>query len=142
MIRFKNLTYKMTEPNTIYFATQNDVDSLKQRIKLDKLKSDYENKSDAVNILNRVLDVYQKTNENLHNNLKEQEDSINESYKTYQCGMQQGMTDAKQFCESKTLEELKYYLAKQPVAYNKWKDADFETCVKLVCEVYDYSEEY
>lgn len=44
---------------------------------------------------------------------------------------------ASEFCQDKSTEELKTYLADTPVPYNLWKDADHKTVIKLVTEAYD-----
>ena len=51
--------------------------------------------------------------------------------------------NAELFCQGKTADQLKEYLADQPVAYNVWKDLDLDELLKLTLEVYyDVDEEY
>ena len=41
------------------------------------------------------------------------------------------------FCQGKTVDQLKEYLADKSVAYNSWKNLDLEGLCKLTLEVYD-----
>ncbi len=42
------------------------------------------------------------------------------------------------FCQEKTVDQLKEYLADKSVAYNSWKNLDLEGLRKLTLEVYEY----
>ena len=44
--------------------------------------------------------------------------------------------EAKNFCQNKSVEELKEYLANQPIPYNLWKDASYKNLIALVSEMY------
>lgn len=58
----------------------------------------------------------------------------------YQQSKLQKQENAEIFCQGKTADQLKEYLADQPVAYNSWKNLDLNGLRKLMLDV--YGEEY
>ncbi len=69
--------------------------------------------------------------------MNQQEKEIKESFELYQEASSLRDENAKSFCINKTEDELKVWLADQPVAYNLWRDASYDTLVGLVFNVYD-----
>ena len=63
--------------------------------------------------------------------------SISEPMDIYLEKMKDLEIKAIEFCSNKTSDELRKYLADKPVAYNYWIDADYDTLVKLVMNVYE-----
>lgn len=73
----------------------------------------------------------------LDEHMKSQTEAIAESFSIFEQGMARRAEKAKEFCQGKSADDLKIYLADQPVAYNLWKEADYDTLVKLVTDIYD-----
>jgi hypothetical protein len=69
--------------------------------------------------------------------MQNQTDDIEASTQVYNNAMLKREQDAKSFCFGKTNEELKAWLANQYVPYNSWKDANHDTLVELVLNVYE-----
>ena len=73
----------------------------------------------------------------LDEHLKSTELNIRESYNSFLSAVGKNKENAQLFCQDKTSNELKMYLADRPVAYNSWKDADYDILVQLVMDVYE-----
>lgn len=108
---------------------KNTIESYMKLSELKGKKEMVDKYSDVVAKETRLFDALLEHNKN-------QEKMIVESCRNYLQQMHETTENAKEFCENKTVDELKEYLANQPVAYNLWKDADRETLVDLIMSVY------
>lgn len=91
-------------------------------------------------MVNKYSDVVKETSvvlDSIFEHTKKQEKEIQESARIYLEQMRKRTEQAKEFCGERTSDELKEYLANQPVAYNLWKNADHDTLVSLVMDVYE-----
>lgn len=93
--------------------------------------------SPAVNHAINVIDNNNRMHESLKEHMKSQNESNTESFRVYEEAMAKREKKGKEFCQGKTADELKEYLAGQYIPYNSWKGADYDTLVKLVMEVYE-----
>ena len=91
-------------------------------------------------LITELVEEKQTFQEKLSEHMKDQNKGIAESTRIYKEAGLRREEQAKEFCIGKTAEEFKEFLAGQYIPYNSWKDADYETLVKLVLEVYDEEE--
>ena len=104
-------------------------------------------KLDAINniALPAIERIKEKLNEknpdnifrSLQEHMAQQDQDIKASFEIYEQQMKQRDDNARLFCVNKTNDELKAWLADQPVAYNLWRDANHETLVELAFNVYE-----
>ena len=87
--------------------------------------------------MNEQFDKSESVLNDLHEHMKSQDLSLEQANLLYKQQMAQRDQDANQFVLNKSNEELKTWLAKQPVAYDSWKDASHDVLVELVLNVYD-----
>lgn len=80
--------------------------------------------------LNRAID-------DLEEHIRTQNENLAEIHRNYEEDKAKREKNAENFCQGKTAEELKEWLADQLVAYNSWKEADYDTLIRLVMDVYD-----
>ena len=73
----------------------------------------------------------------LDEHLKSTSQQINYSCNAWKDAERENKEKAIEFCQDKTCDELKMYLAERPVAYNAWKDADLDTLMMMVIDVYE-----
>ena len=101
---------------------------------VDKLSALVKQSLDASNgVANSLNGVVNSLTEHM----KTQDDCILESSRIYLEAKARSEEKAKEFCLGKTVGELVRYLADQPVAYNLWKNADYDTLIKLAMDVYE-----
>lgn len=93
--------------------------------------------SPIVNHAINIIDNNKRMHDSLEEHMKSQNESIMESANTFKEAMIIREKKAKEFCQGKTTDELKQYLADQPIAYNCWRNADCDTLVQLVIDVYE-----
>jgi hypothetical protein len=91
-------------------------------------------------VIKELVEEKQTFQEKLSEHMKDQNEGIAESFQIYEEAGLRREQRAKDFCEGKTVEEFKEFLANQYIPYNSWKDADRDILVKLVLEVYDEEE--
>lgn len=100
-----------------------------------KGKLDTINKYDAS--IKSALAEANDTRTLLQTQLQQQEQAIVTSFNNFNAQEEQRQKDAVEFCKDKTDEQLKEYLADRPVAYNYWKNADRDTLVTTVVDMYE-----
>ncbi len=91
-------------------------------------------------IIEQVVDERNHIVNSLQKHVEEQDKRFVEIFHTYDEAMIRREKLAKEFCQGKATDDLKEWLADQPVAYNSWKNADRDTLVKFVMNVYDDEE--
>jgi hypothetical protein len=107
------------------------------KVKIAKLEGKEEMIDKYHDSVTQVISSEDGIREKLKAHMKDQDESIRESTKIYLEASAKSEENAKKFCQDKTLDELKTYLADRPVSYNSWKNADHDTLVELVSGVYD-----
>lgn len=91
-------------------------------------------------VVNGLLDERKSFQDKLTEHMKKQTQSNEEAGRIYEEAMIRREENAKRFCQGKTAEEFKEYLAGEYIPYNSWKDADLDTLIKLTMDVYDEEE--
>ena len=87
--------------------------------------------------MDTAFDQSETRQKSLREHIDDQEKSNIEYAQWYKKQMAKQDEDAKQFVLNSTDEELKTWLADQPIAYHSWKDACHDVLVELVMNVYD-----
>lgn len=97
-----------------------------------------------VEVLTEVIpkiEEYQQREDKIYNSLKvhieEQHKALHDCNVQYELSKAEREQKAQEFVEGKTSEELKSYLADQPVPYNRWRDAELNVLMELALEVFD-----
>ena len=93
--------------------------------------------SPTINHAIDIIDNNIKLHDSIEQHIKSQNESIMESTNTYKEEMIRREKKAKEFCQGKNVDQLKEYLADQPVPYNSWRNADCDTLVQLVMDIYE-----
>jgi hypothetical protein len=110
---------------------------LELQLRRENLKGKKEIVDKYSNAVEQTLKHEKDTFDLLVEHQKKESNFLLESSRTFAASMAKREQNAKEFCKDKTCDELKDYLADQPVAYNLWKNADYDTLVKLTMEVYE-----
>ncbi len=101
----------------------------------------HKGKREMYDKMNPIVDGYASKLNSIHTQLddhiKEQDAFLSQAEEDYNVAMKRREENAKAFCENKTADQLKEWLADQYVPYNQWKDAPLETLIKLAMTVYD-----
>jgi len=109
----------------------------RKSVLLQYMELQWQNLKEKKEMVDKYSNVVEQTLDLLVENKKEQDNFLLESSRAFAANMAKREQNAKEFCKNKTSDELKDYLADQPVAYNLWKNADYDTLVKLTMGVYE-----
>jgi hypothetical protein len=120
-------------------------DHIKQCVGLLVQKGEIKGKEEMFNklspLVNQAIEERDKVVNSLKDHVDKEKESLAEIHSHFEEARLRRDRKAAEFCKDKTSEQLKEWLADQPVPYNAWKAADHDTLIKLALDVYD-EEEY